>query len=127
MNPGKHKKGRIQEWLEGEGSLVPRHSQSTHLLAASIKLRRPVARTFRSYLPDRAVPGPEAAPLKTAVRHSQAASWEHLQRLQRLAPLRAPFPYKHKQYSPKVAVAHLRTLTSSAPRRRSRQGSPFRN
>jgi hypothetical protein len=132
MNTGKHKKGQVQEWLEGE-EIVPSHSRSAHLLAAYIKLRRPAARKYQSRFPGRAAPRPAAAlmrdpapPIKTAPRHSQAASWEHLQKMQRLAPLRAPFPYKPKQHLPQGAVTRLRSLTSSAPPRRLRRGSPFR-
>ena len=132
MNTGKHKKGQVQEWLEWD-EMVPSHSRSAHLLAEYIKLRRPAARKFRSRLPDRAAPMPAAAlmrdpapPIKTALRNSQAASWEHLQKMQRLVPLRAPFPYKPRQHLPQVAITRLRLFTSSAPRRRLRRGSPFR-
>lgn len=85
MNPGKHKKDYIQEWLEGEEqNPAPTRSRSAHLLASYVKLGRPGGRKFRPNLPEQPPAKPDPAllrepapPCKPNEKHSQTASWEH--------------------------------------------------
>lgn len=100
-NQGKHRKNPVLEWLEGEESTVPTNPRSSHLVDAYIKKNKPVIRKFRaasaaavSQAPDPLQlrePGP---PPKLEIKHSPAASPEHLRKLERLPNLRAPYQYK---------------------------------
>jgi hypothetical protein len=99
-NQGKHPKNPVVEWLEGEEGTVPASSRSSHVLNAYIKKSKSAAKKYRSAavaVPAKADvlqlrdPGP--AP-KAEPKPSQAASWDHLRKLDRLTQLRAPYNYK---------------------------------
>ena len=99
-NQGKHKKNPVLEWMEGEDGTVPTKSRSSHVVDSYIKKGKIALKKFRAVVTGGAPkvepallrePGP---PPNIETRHSQAASWEHQRRLERLAQLRAPYQYK---------------------------------
>ncbi len=103
-NQGKHKKNPIIEWIEEEDSTVPTKSRSAHVVDSYIKKSKVALKKARpaavpqpaSAAPDPALMREEAPPPKLEEKHSQAASWEHLKKLERLPQLRAPYQYKSR-------------------------------
>lgn len=100
-NQGKHRKNPVVEWLEEEEGTAPTNPRSAHLVDTYIKKSKPVLRKFRAAAASASAgaldplrlrePGP---PPKVEVKHSPAASPEHLRKLDRLPRLRAPYQYK---------------------------------
>jgi hypothetical protein len=100
-NQGKHPKNAVAEWLEGEEGTVPASSRSSHVVNAYIKKSKPAVRKYRAAAvaapvkadaPQLRDPSPEP---KAKAKPSQAASWDHLRKLDRLTQLRAPYSYKN--------------------------------
>ena len=107
-NLEKHKKNLNLGWLEGEDNLVPTHSRSSKVLGSYLKIPKPPERKPRPNPAVRAEVKPEppmmrepSLPLKAEEKHSQASSWEHLKRVDRLSKLRAPYP-KRRGAAPRV-------------------------
>ncbi len=124
MNPGKHTKNWVQEWLEeteDDSTVVPTHSRGSHVLGSYVKINKPVIRKARRFQP----PEPPKAgaemmrepggPPKVKEQHSQTASWDHLRKLERLPQLRAPLPARRSPPPPKPAP---KAAAASAPPRR---------
>ncbi len=97
-NLEKHKKNPLLEYLDGEESTVPAQPRSSHVLGAYIKIpkasvsgkiRPPVAGEPERKVEPALVRDP-APPAKLEEKRSQANSWEHLRKTDRLANLRAP-------------------------------------
>ncbi|MDW8355078.1 MAG: hypothetical protein RMK57_11160 [Bryobacterales bacterium] len=98
-NPEKHKKNLALEWNNEEEDTFPTHSRSAHLLGPRVKVTKPAPvkgprRNQTSSQPDVLAMREPGPPPKVSLRHSQAASWEHLKKLERLPNLRAPYQYK---------------------------------
>jgi hypothetical protein len=102
MNAEKPKKDLVKAWLSGEEIPVPTRSRSRHLLAAYVKISRPLA----GRPPQRVVPPSPAEPGLDPLsmcdpgpipvlneHHLQRASWDHLQKLKHLGRMRASFEY----------------------------------
>jgi hypothetical protein len=127
MNPGKHTKNWVQEWLEeteDDSTIVPTHSRGSHVLGAYVKINKPAVGKARRYQP----PAPPKAdgemmrepggPPKVKEQHSQTASWDHLRKLDRLPQLRAPLPARRSPSPPKPAPKMAATPAASRRNRR---------
>jgi hypothetical protein len=99
-NQEKHLKNPVVEWLEGEEGTVPASSRSSHVVNGYIKKSKSAAKKYRpaavaapakADAPQLRDPGPQP---KAEAKSSQAASWDHLRRVDRLTQLRAPYSYK---------------------------------
>jgi hypothetical protein len=102
-NQGKHKKSPVVEWLEGEEGNTPTKSRGSHVVDSYIKKSKVTLKKLRTAAAIGSVPKVEPAllrepgpPAKAASRPSQAASWGHQRKVERLAQLRAPFQYKDR-------------------------------
>ncbi len=100
-NQGKHKKHPMLDWMEGEDSTVPTQSRSSHVVNSYIKRSKTAVKKFRraaaAQSPQKLEPALVREPgpaVKPEMKSSQAASWEHQKRLERLAQLRAPYQYR---------------------------------
>jgi len=98
-NVEKHKRNPLQEWMESEEGTTPSRSRSSHLLGEYVKIQKPAAKKVRTPAalnpkaavppkPDLALAREPATPAKTTAKQSQAASWDHLKKLERLPNLR---------------------------------------
>ena len=101
-NQEKHPKNPVAEWLEGEEGTVPASSRSSHLVNAYIKGSKSAVKKYRPAAvaapakadgPQLRDPGPKP---KAETKPSQAASWDHLRKVDRLTQLRAPYSYKNR-------------------------------
>ena len=100
-NQGKHKKSPVLEWMEGEDGSAPTKSRGSHVVDAYIKKTRVTLKKSRAAAAPSVPQKVEAALLresgpstKAGSKPSQAASWEHQRKVERLARLRAPYQYK---------------------------------
>ncbi|MCC7176357.1 MAG: hypothetical protein IT159_14290 [Bryobacterales bacterium] len=101
-NQGKHPKDPIQEWILGEEGDVPTSTRGAHVVGGYIKRGKPALKKARKPAAPETPAKPEPAliresspPHKTEAKPSQAASWEHQRRLERLSQLRAPHSRGH--------------------------------
>ncbi|MFB3779304.1 MAG: hypothetical protein ACE141_16925 [Bryobacteraceae bacterium] len=101
-NQGKHKKSPVLEWLEGEEGNAPTKSRGSHVVDSYIKKGKVALKRLRAAAAD-ATPRMEPAllrepgpPAKTVAKSSQAASWEHQRKVERLSQLRAPYPFRDR-------------------------------
>ena len=99
-NQGKHTKNPVTDWLEEDESTVPTKSRGSHIVDSYIKKGKALLRKFRAPATSAASPKADTlslrdpAPPKPDPKPSQAASWEHQKRVERLSQLRAPYQYK---------------------------------
>ena len=100
-NQGKHKKNPLVDWMEGEDSTVPTKSRSSHIVDTYIKKSKVAVKKFRRVAAAQLAQKTEAALVrepgpspKLEANTSQAASWEHQKRVERLPQLRAPYQYR---------------------------------
>ena len=122
----KHKKNLIQEWMEAEESSVPARPRGSDQAESREKIRKPpVAGKARLLRPSPPAAKPEpalirepAAAPRTQEKHSQAASREHLLKLERLSQLRAPFSFRSRKPAPSP-VRRPTAVASRAARRAS--------
>jgi hypothetical protein len=102
-NQGRHKKSPVLEWLEGEEGNAPTKSRGSHVVDSYIKkskvaLKRPRAAAAPS-APQKVEPAQlrePGPPARAVAKPSQAASWEHQRKVERLAQLRAPHHYRSR-------------------------------
>ena len=102
-NQGKHKKSPVMECMEGEDGNVPTKSRGSHVVDTYIKKTKPALKRARKpaaaavpQKPEPALMREAAVPLKPDSKPSQAASWEHQRRVERLSQLRAPYSYRNR-------------------------------
>ncbi len=99
-NQGKHWKNPVSEWMDGEDSTVPTKSRGSHVVDSYIKKSKVTLKKFRATAagpPEKLEPAllrEPGPPSRTESKPSQAASWAHQRRLERLVQLRAPYQYK---------------------------------
>lgn len=97
-NQGKHSRNPVLEWMEGEEGTTPTKSRGSHVVDRYVKKAKPTLKKARKPAAAAAAPKPEPAlireaapPAKADAKASQAASWEHQRKLERLSQLRAPY------------------------------------
>ena len=99
-NQGKHRKNPVMEWLAEDESTVPTKSRGSHVVDSYINKGKAILRKFRAPATGAASQKADTlslrdpAPTKPDPKPSQAASWEHQKRVERLSQLRAPYQYK---------------------------------
>ncbi|HSW48924.1 MAG TPA: hypothetical protein VLH09_02060 [Bryobacteraceae bacterium] len=102
-NQGKHSRNPVSEWMEGEEGNTPTKSRGSHVVDSYVKKSKPTLKKARKAAVAVAVPKPEPALMrepaprtKPEVKPSQAASWEHQRKVERLSQLRAPYSYRNR-------------------------------
>ena len=101
-NQGKHRKNPVMEWLDEDANTVPTKSRGSHVVDSYIKKGKAILKKFRtpvtvaSSQKGDALSLRDPAPPKPEIKPSQAASWEHQKRVERLSQLRAPYQYKSR-------------------------------
>jgi hypothetical protein len=109
MNLEKYRrKNQAEELKEGEENVVPMHARSARVLGAYVKIGKPASRKFRSQAPPpppaespiELMREPGAVPKASAVKRSQASSWDHLHKQEHQLQLRAPAAVRRSRRAP---------------------------